>query len=62
MKQISKTTILEFKYDSEEERADHLKEMEGEGFLCDGEVRKTDDPIHKEIKEYYWYGRYVKYE
>ena len=52
MKQISKTTILEFKYDSEEERADHLKEMEGEGFLCDGKVRKTDDPLHKEIKEW----------
>ena len=62
MKQISKVTTIEFKYDSEEERLLHVKEMESKGFLCDGKSMKSDDPLFKEVKEYYWYGRFIKYE
>ena len=58
---LLETVIKEFKYESEEDRKLHVKEMEKEGWICDGQVRKSDDPIslYKE-REYYWFARFQK--
>ena len=38
-----------------------VEEMEKEGWICDGQVRKSDDPLslNKE-REYYWFARFQK--
>ncbi|MFH0334710.1 hypothetical protein ACSXEK_16085 (plasmid) [Clostridium perfringens] len=58
---LLETVIKEFKYESEEDRKLHVEEMEKEGWICDGQVRKSDDPLslNKE-REYYWFARFSK--
>lgn len=61
MKKISKTVIEEYKYDSKEEREEHVKEMESAGYYCTGQSKKSDDSLHyKSEREYYWYGKFIK--
>lgn len=58
MERISKTTILRFKYNSEEERANHVAYMEGLGYECTGQVRRSDDSYWDIDRYYYWYGEF----
>ncbi|MED3832950.1 hypothetical protein [Peribacillus frigoritolerans] len=61
MKKLSKTEIIRYKYDTEEERDMHVKYMEHLGYECTGQVRKSDDSLMDENREYYWYGEFVQY-
>ncbi|MBN6887274.1 hypothetical protein ACUXCC_002290 [Cytobacillus horneckiae] len=56
MEKISEMTIIEYKYDSEEEREQHVKWMESQGFECSGQIRKSDDSLLDESRKYYWFG------
>ncbi|MBO3356117.1 hypothetical protein [Clostridium perfringens] len=58
---LLETIIQEYKYESVEERMSHVEEMIKEGWICDGQVRKSDDPLswHKD-REYYWFARFQK--
>lgn len=60
MKIISDTHILEFRYDSGEERLKHVELMKDNGYECDGVIRKSDDSIMSENREWYWYARFSK--
>lgn len=56
-----RTIIEEYFYDTEEEREEHIKLMEQNGWECTGQVRydvnkSFDNP------DYRWYGQYFKYE
>lgn len=63
MVRLTKKMVEEYKYDSEEERTNHIIEMEKLGFECDGQARKTDDNLMVNREpEYYWFGRFYKYE
>jgi hypothetical protein len=61
MDKILETRILKYKYDSEEERNQHVKWMESQGFECSGKVRNTDDSIWEKNPNYYWYGEFIKH-
>ncbi len=39
MKKISKIVIEEYKYDSKEEREEHVKEMKSAGYYCTGQSK-----------------------
>jgi hypothetical protein len=60
MKQYSKTEILEFIYDSEEEKLKHKIELEKQGFQDSGQCM-TD--INKSFSNPDWrdYGKYFRY-
>lgn len=60
MEKLSKTTILKYRYDTEEEREQHIKYMEHIGYECTGQVRKSDDSIMDDNPNYYWYGEFVQ--
>jgi hypothetical protein len=60
MKQLSKVSILEYKYESEEERENHVNYMKSQGWECSGQVRKSDDSLMDKERVYYWYGRFLK--
>ncbi|GCD11678.1 hypothetical protein [Clostridium tagluense] len=60
MKQLSKTIICEYKYDSEEERDQHVKDMELQGVECSGQVRRSDDSLMNKERDYYWYAKFYK--
>jgi hypothetical protein len=60
MQQISKITILEYKYDSEEEREEHVKYMESQGYECSGQIRKSDGSLMNKDRAWYWYGQFSK--
>ncbi|MES9681865.1 hypothetical protein ABWK22_02870 [Gottfriedia acidiceleris] len=60
MERISKTVIEKFKYDSEEERTSHVKEMEDQGYECSGQRRKSDDSLLDDNRKFYWYGEFMK--
>jgi hypothetical protein len=60
MQKLSEVRILEYKYDSEEEREQHVKWMESQGFECSGQVRKSDDSLLDENRKFYWYGKFAK--
>lgn len=63
MKKISERITLEFEYDTETERAEHVLIMEKDGFVCDGQIRKS---LHNDMlnsnKEYVWFARFYKYK
>lgn len=59
MKKLSSVEIQRFKYESKEQRAEHVKEMELRGYKCTGEVKKCDNPYSR-FKEEYWYGEFFK--
>lgn len=61
MKKLLETMLQEYRYESREERDEHVLEMEKEGWICDGQVRKSDDPLSlNEEREYYWFARFSK--
>lgn len=60
MKQLRKTITYEYSYETESEREEHVKYMESQGYECTGQVRKSDDPIMKEDRCYYWYAKFYK--
>lgn len=60
MEQLSEALICEYKYESKEERENHVKEMESQGFECSGQIKKSDDSLTKEEREYYWYAKFYK--
>lgn len=60
MKQLTKTIACEYSYDTELEREEHVKYMESQGFECTGQVRRSDDPIMKNDRKYYWYAKFYK--
>lgn len=60
MEKLNGVLIYEFKYDSEDERNRHVKNMEEMGFECTGQIKKSDSLLH-EIPSYYWYGKFIKY-
>lgn len=62
MKRLNKLTMVEYKYDSEEERANHVEMMELLGYECDGQVKRSDDSIMCENPTYYWFARFNMYE
>ena len=39
-----------------------VKEMIKKGFEVDGQVRRSDDPLWKDDREYYWFAHFWKYE
>lgn len=60
MKLYRKTEIMEFIYESEEEKNNHKKEMEQQGFEDSGQVKininqSLSNPQHE------WYGKYFRY-
>lgn len=60
MKKISDIRIIEYKYKSEKEREEHVETMESKGFFCSGQVKKSDDSITKENRNYYWYAKFMQ--
>lgn len=60
MEKLLEIRTLEYKYDSEEEREQHVKWMESQGYECSGQVVKSDDSLLSENREYYWYGCFSK--
>lgn len=60
MEQLSEIIIYEYKYESEEEREEHVKHMESLGFECDGKARRSDDLLTREERSYYWYAKFYK--
>ena len=63
MKRLVKTIIEEYKYESEDEREEHVKEMESKGYYCTGQCKRSDDSLHyQHDRKYYWYGKFIKEE
>lgn len=60
MEKISDIQILEFKYDSEEERSKHVELMESRGYECSGQLKRSDDSIMSRSMNYYWYAKFSK--
>jgi hypothetical protein len=60
MEKLSEITTLEFKYDSEAERQEHVNFMVGLGYRCSGQVRRSDDSLMDENRNYYWYAHFSK--
>jgi hypothetical protein len=60
MRKLSEVKIIEYKYDSEEEREQHVKFMKLQGFECGGQVKKSDDSLMSNNREYYWYTKFFK--
>jgi hypothetical protein len=60
MKKLSEITALEFKYISAEERSEHVHMMENLGYECSGQVKKSDDSLMDENRQYYWYAHFTK--
>ncbi len=60
MEKISDIQILEFKYESREERGKHVKLMESNGYECSGQVERSNDPIMSNNRNYYWYAKFSK--
>ncbi|MDM0587734.1 hypothetical protein QTH25_13235 [Clostridium perfringens] len=57
---LLETIIMEFKYDSEEERTLHVETMEDLGWICDGQIRRSDDSLGMKNREWYWFARFQK--
>ena len=58
MEKLLKTVTEEYKYDSEEERNNHVKLMEEKGWSCSGQVQRSDDSIYKQNRDYYWFAKF----
>ena len=61
MKHLSTVIAKEYEYDSEEERTNHVLEMESQEWECTGQVKKTDDSLGEANPKYYWYAKFYKY-
>lgn len=53
-------TIKQFYYDTEEEKAEHCKEIYRDGYKDSGQVKENVGTVMK--PEYVWFGSYYKYE
>ena len=62
MKKILRKIVEEYRYNSEEERDSHVEEMIKKGFEVDSQVRRSDDPLLKDDRKYYWFAHFWKYE
>ena len=60
MQQLLKLIIEEYKYDSEEERNNHVVDMEKQGYECSGQTHRSDDSLMKPNREYYWFAKFSK--
>lgn len=60
MEKLSETKIIEYKYKTEDERGQHVEQMESQGFECSGQVRRSDDSLMSNDREYYWYAKFFK--
>lgn len=60
MEKVSELKILEFRYDSKEEREQHVGWMESQGFECNGQVKKSNGSLWNKKRESYWYGHFSK--
>lgn len=60
MEKLSETKIIEYKYKTEDERGQHVEQMESQGFKCSGQVRRSDDSLMSNDREYYWYAKFFK--
>lgn len=58
---LSETKILKYSYETKEEREQHVKWMESQGFHCTGQVKNTDDSIYAKEQKYYYYGEFFKH-
>jgi hypothetical protein len=61
MEQLLNKLIYEYKYDSEEERNNHVELMGKQGFEVSDQVRRSDDSLMKDNREYYWFAHFWKY-
>ena len=62
MKKILRKIVEEYRYDSKEERDSHVEEMIKKGFEVSDQIRRSDDSLLKDNREYYWFGHFWKYE
>ncbi|WP_025731512.1 hypothetical protein [Heyndrickxia ginsengihumi] len=58
MEKLSELKIMEYKYGSKEEREQHVKWMEHQGFECSEQVKKSDGSLFEENRKFYWYGKF----
>lgn len=61
MQKLKELKVYEYKYDTEEERNEHVKIMEERGYECSGQVKRSDDSLLKANREYYWFAYFSKY-
>lgn len=59
-KDILIETIKQFHYSSEEEKLEHKKLMETDGFTDSGQIKENIGTIMQ--PNYVWFGSYYKYE
>jgi hypothetical protein len=60
MKKFKETRIVEYIYDNEEEREQHVKYMESQGWECSGQVQHSFGSIWDDDKKWFWYGKFYK--
>ena len=53
MKKILRKIVEEYRYDSKEERELHIEEMIKKGFEVSDQIRRSDDSLLKDNREYY---------
>lgn len=58
MQKLMGIEIHKFKYDSEEQREEHVAEMKAYGYECASQ-KKNRDSFSKD-SESYWYGEFYK--
>ena len=57
MKKRSEWIHVDYVYDSREERDEHVKWMESEGFECSGQIKETQSLYSS---EFVWIGKFSK--
>lgn len=57
MKKVSEYINITYHYDSREERDEHVKQMESEGWECSGQVREYLS-LHSD--DFAWCGKFIK--
>ncbi|GAB6989393.1 hypothetical protein JCM16418A_14430 [Paenibacillus pini] len=57
MRKISEYTNVTYHYSSKEERDDHVKLMESEGWECSGQVKERFSIYQDSV----WCGKFTKY-
>lgn len=57
MRKVSEYINATYYYDSIEERGEHVKQMELDGWTCSGQIKET---ISFYSDEWYWCGKFTK--
>ena len=60
MKRLSYTEVIEYKYDSEQEREEHVIFMEKAGYTTSIKRTNRDNYYNPKSKEY-WYAEFYKH-